>query len=214
MSEPLWSKNRHDANVESAKAKDAAHVQQEIASKIARAWQQKTISLTCKRKATPESFEQQATKMLTEMEALVRNQCGGRPELREYEEQTVMLLQEKIEQLRLVGVPGFWRCNCFTPYVPSFARPEAPSSLPRPAQPTVVRFTFNTEDEFKAIAPVRNVMMKQGFVGFVLNESAVWAMFDDNENVPVGTIANGLGLEWCPSTKDWQKALKKHRRKN
>ena len=211
----LWERNKHDAKVAAAKAKDGDHIREEIQSKIAKAWQQKTLTLTQKRKSSPESFEERANKMLAEMESLVRRQCSGHPELREYEEMTIMLLQEKVEQLRLVGVPGFWRANCFTPYVPSFARPEQDSSsLPRPAQAAVVRFTFNTEDEFKDIAPVRNVMLKDGFVGFVLNESAVWAVFDDNESVPVGTVANSLGLEKVPGLKDWQKALKKQRRKN
>lgn len=212
----LWSRNRHDAKIEAAKAKAGDHIRQEIQSKIARAWQQETIRLTQKRKATPQSFEEQATKMLSKMEQLVRNQCGGRPELKEYEEQTILQLQEKAEQLRLVGVPGFWRCNCFTPYVPTFARPEKQDdpSLPRNLHPAVVRYTFKTQDGFYDVPPVALVRSRPGFVGFVLNESAVWAVFEDGENVPVGTIANGMGLESIPSTKHWQKALKKHRRKN
>lgn len=214
MSEPLWDRNKHDAKVESAKALDAARIQQEIQTKIAKAWQQKTIGLAQKRKQTPEEFEARCNKLSSEMETLVRNQCGGRPELSDYEHQTIMMFQQAAEVLRLTGVPGHYHANCFTPYIPSFAREKESPNMPRHVQPMIVRHTFKTEEAFKALPTVRNVMMKAGFVGFVLNESAVWAMFDDNENVPVGTLANGMGVEFMPSTKDWQKALKKHRRKN
>lgn len=209
--EPLrWEKNKHDAKLAASHEAQDAMLRGEVMGKLSKVWNQKVAAITHKRKAPRDAIAGLLDKLVAEMEGLVRSQCHGRAALKDFEDMTISLLQEKAELLRLTR---FNERNCLTPYIPSFARVTSDPKLPRAAQPAVVRYTFNTEAEFRDIPPVRNASLKEGFTGFVLEQASVWAVFDDTESVPVGTVVNGLGMEKLPGVKQWQKALKKHRRK-
>jgi len=190
---------KHDEAVQGRRELEDRVAAGEILQKLGLAWEQMKRRLLHKRKPTVNDLN----KFVAEMETTVRRECVGK-NLDGFRQFALTLLREKAELLRL---SGFNQHNVFTPA--SVVEPAASPELPSAYQPVQVRYTFNRFEEFASLEPVRRVMKKDGFVGFILEENQVIGVFTDGQYVLMGSVVNGLGMEKVPSKEQYLAALGK-----
>lgn len=207
--------SKHDKKVQARADQELAHDTAETLSKLNRAYEQLMQRLRMKRapggKPGTGVTADDLKKFVADCEKLIETECVG-AHLADFRAFSLELIREKAELLRLTEMhkPQAEWSNVFTPLesMSVLSNEMNAAELPEKLRPPTVRYTFKERGQFEMLEPIRRTLMADGYVGLVLDDNRLMAVWDDGGFRVLGVVANGIGLGHVPSREQYVKALK------
>lgn len=203
-----FSTDRHDAKVEASKQSEEQlrlRPQQRRIKKKAYDIYQRWVKKVKSKARTPQEVIQATYQLQTQLGELsnAAKECG----LEEWMQFTLQIVEDKIASLVATGISAKNEIVMWIPENPTMLDADNAEIVRQQLQRDARPVQFRTLDELNAIPFVAAVRGKQGFVGLVLHGKGLVAVFNDGEAVPVGILANGVGVDKLPTLDAFSKAL-------
>lgn len=200
--------SKHDAKVEESKLSEeqrAMQPKQRRIKKKAYDIYQRWVKKVKAKARTPQEVIAATYQLQTQLGELsnAAKECG----LDEWHNFTMETVENKIASLVSTGIVAKNEIVQWIPPHPTMLDDDNDRIVREQLQRDVRPVQFRTLEELNEIPFVKAIVSKDKFVGLCLHANGLVAVFKDGDTVPVGFVANAVGIERIPLLSDFAAAL-------